>query len=303
MFYKIGKVLFRFVLNFVNFLRLLLVFWAFFTIVYWLFQLGGNPFVTQFAPFFEPIKDFIHIFYTRVATIDKVSIDFSFLLAAILMFLIVWGLKFVVEYIELAERKYDSIYRYIKNKAEELFNLNLETQYLSMENKNNKLLFLIKFSANNAAKDSFFNRDVQVGVEEKEKEILLAFLKSLDISATMQKRFLNEGVLLYFEDFNDVDRILSSLKANVMNLQRIYAEQKWMLNVLMSVEAYAENKDIEAKLKNLIMLNSLNQPGQILCSGAFKQRYSLVHNPKLVVEDQGFYKMAKGGEEVYAIKS
>lgn len=303
MFYKIGKALFRFVLNSVNFLRLLLVFWAFFTLVYWLFQLGGNTFVNQFAPLFEPIKDFIHIFYTRVATIDKVSIDFSFLLAAILMFLIVWGLKFVVEYIELAERKYDSIYRFIKKKAEEVFNLNLETQYLSMEHKNNKLLFLIKFSANNAAKDSFFNRDFEMGVEEKEKEILLAFLKGLDISSTMQKRFLNEGTLLYFEDFNDVERILAALKSNIMNLQRVYAEQKWVITSLMSVEAYAENKDIEAKLKNLIMLNSLNQPDQILCSGAFKQRYSLIHNPKLIIEDQGFYKMAKGGEEVYAIKA
>lgn len=303
MFYKIGKVLFRFVLNSVNFFRLLLVFWAFFTLVYWLFQLGGNPFVVQFAPLFEPVRDFIHIFYTRVATIDKVSIDFSFLLAAILMFLTVWGLKFVVEYIELAERKYDSIYRYIKNKAEELFNLNLEAQYLSMENKNNKLLFLIKFSANNAAKDSFFNRDFEMGVEEKEKEILLAFLKGLDISATMQKRFLNEGVLLYFEDFNDIERILAALKSNIMNLQRIYAEQKWGLTSLISIEAYAENKDIEAKLKNLIMLNSLNQPDQILCSGAFKQRYSLIHNPKLIIEDKGFYKLAKGGEEVYSIKA
>lgn len=303
MFYKIGKVLFRFVLNSVNFFRLLLVFWAFFTLVYWLFQLGGNTFVNQFAPLFEPVRDFIHIFYTRVATIDKVSIDFSFLLAAILMFLTVWGLKFVVEYIELAERKYDSIYRYIKNKAEELFNLNLEAQYLSMENKNNKLLFLIKFSANNAAKDSFFNRDFEMGVEEKEKEILLAFLKGLDISATMQKRFLNEGVLLYFEDFNDIERILAALKSNIMNLQRIYAEQKWGLTSLISIEAYAENKDIEAKLKNLIMLNSLNQPDQILCSGAFKQRYSLIHNPKLIIEDKGFYKLAKGGEEVYSIKA
>lgn len=270
--------------------------------MYWLFQLGGNPFITQFAPLFEPVKDFIHLFYTRVATIDKVSIDFSFLLAAILMFLIVWALKFVVEYIEFAERKYDNIYRYVKNKAEDLFNLNLETQYLSMENKNNRLLVLIKFNANNAAKDSFFNRDVEVGVEEKEKEILLAFLKSLDISPTMQKRFLNEGVLLYFEDFNDVERILAVLKSNIMNLQRVYAEQKWIINSLISVEAYAENKDIETKLKNLIMLNSLNQPNQMLCSGAFKQRYSLVHNPKLIIEDQGFYKMAKGGEEVYAIK-
>lgn len=303
MFYKIGKALFRFVLNSINFLRLLLVFWAFFTLVYWLFQLGGNTFVVQFAPFFEPVKDFIHLFYTRVATIDKVSIDFSFLLAAILMFLIVWALKFVVEYIELAERKYDKIYRYIKNKAEELFNLKLETQYLSMENKNNKLLVLIKFSAINSAKDSFFNRDVEVGVEEKEKEILLAFLKGLDISATMQKRFLNEGVLLYFEDFNDVERILVALKSNIMNLQRVYAEQKWVINSLISVEAYAENKDIEAKLKNLIMLNSLNQPNQMLCSGAFKQRYSLIHNPKLIIEDQGFYKLAKGGEEVYSIKA
>lgn len=279
------------------------MFLSFLTILYWLLQLGGVTFVDQFAPFFDSIKDIVHIFYTRTVAVDQVTIDFSFLLATFIMLLIVWGLKFVVEYIELAERKYDAIFKTIKGKAQDLFNLGLETQYLSQEHKNNKLLFLLKFHASNAAKDSFFNKDVEVGVENKEKEVLLAFLKNLDASLNAQKRFVPEGVLLYFDDFNDVERIVYSLRNNIMNLERKYAEEKWLMHALISVEPYAENKDVEAKLKNLIMLIALNQPNQILCLASFKQRYSLIHNQKLVVEDKGFYKMAKGGEEVYCIKS
>lgn len=303
MYYEIGKKIFRFIINSLNFIRVTLVFLSFAIILYWLFQLGGAVIWQPFVNFFEGIRAFTHIFYQRTVTVDQATIDFSFLIATFAILLVVWGLKYVVEYIEKAEERYDSIYKSIKRKLQDWFNINLEQQYLKQEKQINKILVLIKFSAINLSKDAFFNRDADVGVEQKQKEALIAFLKLLDADLSEQKRFLNEGLLLYFEGFDGVEKLLPRLQGKIDELKSKYYEQKWQINSYVGIEVYANNVEIEPKVKNLIMLLELNLKNEALCLGTFRNRYSLINNQKFNIEEKGVYKMFEGEEEVYCIKN
>ncbi|MFA7659227.1 MAG: hypothetical protein WCY19_07320 [Candidatus Gastranaerophilaceae bacterium] len=302
MFYKLGKKLFLFFVNFLKFIQVLLVFLSFFIILYWLFQLGEATFIKPFAPFFEGIKNIVHIFYFRTVKVDEIAIDFSFLIATFVLLFIVWGLRFVIEDVDLIEKKYDSIYNFLKKKVESIFNLTLEQQYLISEHKNNNFLILVKFTALNLSKDSFFNKDAAVGIEEKQREILADFSKIIAEKLQPQRRTLEDGLLLYFENFQKVDGVILDIEKVILNLKNRYYDKKFRVNFLISIETYSKNNEITEKLKTLLMLNKLGLKDKIICLSTFKQRYSLVKNPRYFVESLGIYEIKKD-EEVFCIKS
>ncbi len=302
MFYKIGKNIFYFLINFLHFIQVSLVFLAFFTTFYWLLQLGQVPFIQGVAPFFESIKDFVHIFYTRRVTIDAMTVDFSFLLATFAMLLTSWWLNPIIDFLKATEKNYDSTYKKFKKKTEELFNSNLEIAYKGAERKNNKFLFLIKFKAKNSGKDEFFNKDFEAGLIEKQKEALLSFCHNISGTMVFQKKFVEDNVLLYFDDFNKIDTVISILNKAINTLKNEFRAQKWEISFFASVETFSKNKEILDKCKNMMSLIKLNLKDEITCLSTFKSRYLLLSNPKNHIESQGIYKI-KNEEEVFCIKA
>lgn len=302
MFYKLGKKVFEIFINFLKFTQVFLIFLSFFVILYWLLQLGGATYLEPVAPFFEGIKDITHVFYNRIVTIDEVSVDFSFLIAAFTFLLVVWILKFIIEDVELVEKKYDSACFAIREKSEKLFNVGLEKQYLLHEHKNNKFLLYIKFNAINLAKDSLFDKDAAVGVEEKQNEVMLDFLENLSQNLKFKKNSLGDGFLLYFAHFNEIDNVLFHVENILAGLRAKYRAEKWQINSVMSMEPYFEEKELAGRVKNLIALAKLGLKGEVVVLGTFKQRYALIKTPQFYIEGKGVYKIEHGEEEVFCIK-
>lgn len=282
-------------------MRVALIFLSFFIILYWILQLAGINFIKPLASFFEGIKAFTHIFYNKTAQINGAAIDFSFLISALTILLFVFGLKFIIDYIEFAERKYDSICNYLKKKKEDSFNIKLEKQYLTNEYKNNKFLVLIKFNVTDLSKDKFFNKDISNGIEQKQKEILKEFSDGLEEKLKFQERFINEGILLYFYNFDNIDEILSIVKNNIKDLSLRYNEQQYRINFFIGVEVYADTEEIPLKVEKLIKLVKLGLANNIICLSTFKQRYALIKNPKYTVETQGVYTIIEN-EDIFALK-
>lgn len=305
MFYELSKKLFKFIINLLKFVQVALIFLSFFTILYWLLDLGGLKLDLQIISFFESIKAFIHTFYTRVVVIDDISVDFSFLLAIFLFLLTSWGLKFVIEYINIFEQKYDSLHTIYKNQTEKLFNIQLEQEYLNQEYKNNKFLILIKFSALNLKKRDFFSRDntVESGQEEVEieKKALEDFLKNIKENLNCQTNVLDDGVLLYFNCFNDINKILFKIETIISILKQKYREEQWNISYLISLDIYSNETEINSKIKKLIILTKLSLKNKIACLATFKHRYSLIKNPKYTFESQGVYEISKN-EEVFTLQ-
>lgn len=302
MFYKLGKKLFEFLVNFLKFIQVCLIFLSFATILYWLMQLGGATFLAPVAPFFEGLKEFTHLFYTRTISVDGATIDFSFLIDAFAFLLIVFGLKFIIEDVQIVEDKYDSVYSAIKRKAEQLFNVGLEQQYIMHEHRNNKFLLYVQFKAVNIAKDSFFHRDVNVGVEEKQQEVLAQFVKVLGENFQFQKRFMGEGFLFYFPNFNEIDKVVLGVDRLIKEQRKKHLEERWQIISYMSLEPYSDEKEIPEKVKNMLSLAKLGDADEIVALGTLRQRYSLVKNPKCSIEGKGVYQVQYGEEEVFCIK-
>ncbi len=303
MFYKLGKALFEYLVNILKFIQIGLIFLSFFVILYWLLQLGGATYLGPVAPFFEAIKDFTHIYYQRTIQVEEATIDFSFLIASFVFLIIVWLLKFIIEDIEIVEKRYDTIYENLRKKAEKLFNIGLEQQYIIHEHKNNKFVLFIKLKATNLAKDSLFHKDSMVGVDEKEQAVLAEFIDSLNENFKFQKRFMYEGFLLYFDKFDEIDNVVYCIENIIISIQNKYRAEKWQIRFYASVEPYSQQKELMTKAKNVLSLVKLGLTDEIVSLGTLKQRYALIKNPKCIVEGKGIYKVEIGEEEVFCIKT
>lgn len=302
MFYELGKRLFKISKNLVNLARVAIVFFTFFMVAYWIFEIAGAKFIEPFIPFFTSVKDFIHIFYNRTTTIDTVQLDYSFLIFALFLLIITWLLKFVVEFIEDLETRYDSIYRSIKNKAQNLFNLNLEQSNVQLEKKNNHFVVLIQLSAIDLSQDNFYSHKTDNGTNEKQKEVTEEFLTLLSKSLIFQKRVLGDGVLLFFHRVKNVDKILRELAKAVEQVRIQNKDKKWKIDFLSGIETYSSEKEVMNKCKSLMMLIKLNIKNEILCLSTFKHRYSLSENQQFLIEGKGVYNINEE-EDVFCVKS
>lgn len=287
--------------NIINLIRVALVFFTFFMILYWIFEIAKAPFIADFMPFFNSIKGFVHLFYTKTQTVDGVDVDFSFLVLGLTLLLISWLLKFVVEFIEELEDKYDDIYRAFKTKSQDIFNLNLERSYLTAENKNKNFAFLIRFTAKNLAKDSFYDYNTEDGAEDNKKRALEEFISEMAKSFAIEKRTYGDGAILFFNNIKTIDKILRQVDKNVEEIRASYKEKKWEVNYLASMETYAEESEVMEKCKTLIMLIKLNLKNEILCLSTFKSRYLLEKNQQFFLESKGTYKINRE-EDVFSIK-
>ena len=271
-------------------------------VTYWICEIAGAPFVKGMAPFFDSVKDFVHLFYNRSITVDTVQLDYSFLVLAIILLIITWALKFVVEFIEDTEKNYDSIHQALKNKVQESFNVNLEQSNLNLEKKNNNFVFLIKFSAVDLAKDKFYTRETNDGTEEKQKAATVEFLELLPSTLLFEKKVLPDGILIFFRKVKNVDKMLKEITKTLESVRAQNKDEKWKINFLSGIETYSSEKDVINKCKILLMLVKLNLKNEILCLSTFKHRYSLLSNQQFFMESKGVYDINEE-EDVFSVKN
>lgn len=280
----------------------MLIFLSFFIILYWILDIAKAPFIEPFVPFFNSIKGFVNTFYTRTVVVDQSTIDFSFLIATFIALAIAWGLKFAIEFAKASEEKYDEIYKFFKEKSQEIFNVVLKQEYVLKETKNNKLLILVKFTATNLARDKFFNRDADVGLAQKQREVFLHFSEEIKKKLEVQEKFLNDGLLLYFNSFKNVDRILFTVDETIMELRHKYHATNWGVHSFIGLETCAHESEVLNKIMNLILLIRLEIQDKMLCMSTFKLRYSLVKDAKYILDSQGVYNMNNNEESVFVLK-
>lgn len=300
MFYKLTKKFFEILINTIQITRVVFVFWCFFIILYWILQIAQVKFIENFAMFFEPLKDFVHAFYNKDVVIDKISVDFSFLYATFFILLMAWGLKYFAEFIERTEEKYDQMHNFIREKSEEVFNLKLNLENKNIETQNKNFLILTSFCAKNLKKDSFFDKNADVGSEEKEKIFANLFFSNLAQSLSFQKRELGKNILMYFNTFENVDKAIINFEDTFKKMKSDFKEQGWLIDFLACIEPYSHAEEIKEKLSLMEKLMNLELKNEVICLSSFKQRYSIISKPHYILSCKGVYDI-KGFQEVFCL--
>lgn len=302
MLYKVGKKFFLYMINLLGLTQVGLVFFAFITVLYWILDIAKAPFVQSVTPFFESIRTFTHQFYNRNVNVDQVSIDFSYFVFAIVLLFTAWAIRFLVEMLHEWEDKYDALHKTFKRKVEERFNSRLEKNYVGQENKNKKFLVLIKFLALDAEKEMSYKEKSPEITDAIQMQALRELAQVCVGKQIIQKKIIENSLLLYYNDFENMDNILLDINKHIEFVKTKYRKEKWILNFLFAVEPYISDNDIMEKYKRLRSLHKLDLRNEMICLGTFKMRYSLVYNAKYVVDCKGLYNIDSGQEEVFRIK-
>lgn len=301
MLYKLGKKFFKLTYNALHFLQACLILLSIFVIAYWLLQLANAPFIKPVAPFFEGINAYVHLFYNRLVVIGGTTIDFSFFIAAIILLLAAFGIKYAIELIEISEEHFESLNKTYKKHAEKAFNAQLEREYLRQESKNNKTITLLKFNASKLLKGSLYGDDIKGDPGSKAKEVLFDCFEILDEDMDCKKELLDNGILLYFDDYNNIDKFINSLNRILKGIKTKYIEDKWQVSYTAGIDVYADSSEIEQKKEALKKLVKLGLNDKITCLGTFKHRYSLLKKPSYTFSAEGFYTIIEN-EEVFSIE-
>lgn len=265
--------------------------------------MAGVKFIQPVSPFFNSIKEFVHIFYSRKVNTGSAIVDFSFLVASFIMVACAWGIKTLVEYVEIAEEKYNKIVLSSKRKAEEEFNIQLEKEYLEEAYRANKFLALVKFKATNTTKDKFYNRDIYEGVNEKVKEVIFDFFEIVDEDLNCKKSILDENILLSSDNFKNIDSFLYALNSILVELRKKYLAENWQIDFFISFDVYSNSQEIELKTKKLESMLKLGLTNEIICLASFKDRYELTKYKKYNISSVGNYQILEENEQIFCIKS
>lgn len=279
-----------------------LIFLSFFTLVYWSLDLGKVSFIKGLAPFFDGIRDFVHLFYQRTVEISGQTVDFSFFVAIIIMLLIAWGLKLLAEYVRCLEVKYEFIYLKFKKGEEDRFNFVLMQQYLAEEFKNNKFAFLIKFKIENTLRDEYYGKGFNEIHGQKEAEIIQDFSETIETALKCDIKVVNGCIFSFANRFKNVDKSIAKLIDCIKKLKDKYSQEYWDILSFASIDTYADDNELDDKLDTLSRLLTLDAENEILCLSSFRQRYSLVESPKYSMNTQGVYTSKGERQDVFYIK-
>lgn len=287
-----------------EFLQFALVLFVFLMVFYWILEIVNVPFIVAFAPFFNSVKDFIHIFYDRVVVIQGASVDFSFVIFSFVLFAVVWALKQVKRFVEKVESVVEDAYSSIKRKEEELFNKELERQNVQRIKKQKKMLFLLRFSVLDVETQGTFEAKTQEEKNAFQKELMMNFAKRYVSKNIASKKVVEDYLLLYYDVFDDFDQIFSELTKYLTFFKTEARKDKWLLTYFIATDVYTEDAEVLEKYKKLRAMVKLNLKNDIVCTGEINQKYMLIENPKYVLECKGMYCLFKdsSNEEIFRLK-
>ena len=159
----------------------------------------------------------------------------------------------------------------------------------------------IKISIIDSAKDKFFTKGNEDDSEEKEKALLKELLENFQKECPCKKTALGSGLILFFDKFEDIDKIIYAINDCLKDLKLKYKAKNWKINYKIATEVYANEKELISKIKDLNLLISLCLEDKLICLSTVKQRYALMKAPQYMVESYGIYKINES-EEVFYFK-
>lgn len=306
MFDKINKVCDKILVltaDVMHFLQVVLVFLSFFVIIFWVLELAQAPFIAPVLPFFESIKTFVHLFYNRLVVFGDVQIDFSFLVASIFFMFLSWSLTFVISFLELTRIKLKEIYIAQKQREEKSFNKQLNQEYLNNELKNNRFIILVNLSVSSLLKNNYGHVGQNQDFSTLQQEMINKFLESFSQKFKIEKNIINEGILLYFEPFENVDKVLALMEYIVNGLKKQCLDKKLLLNYIINIDTYSGLSDAAVKAKMLISLSKIDLKDRITCYPSFKNRYLLLENRRYNFVDEGSYKIGDKEQDIFRLEN
>lgn len=265
-------------------------------LLFWVLEIFNIPMGDTLNDFFHAIANIGGSLYGETLKIGNYNVNFSFLSTLILFSLVSYCITLLIEFIEGLGVKAENLKQKVKNVVAREFNKNLEKEVEKEILKSNKFLVLIDFriESNKSSWDDNFK-------EMTIKNVTSSFFALLEGNIECESEFIDDKLLLIFNDFAIVDKSLTVLESLFGTLKKEYKERKCVIDWSAAIDTYEYITDVGEKTQTLKKLLKLFIPDRFMCLATFVARYNLQQDKKYDLMSNGFYTV-NGQEEVFTLR-
>lgn len=284
--------------------------YAFFDIVFWLAYTG--KFVGQDGIYFlfKPAWDFVNNFYTYKSIQGKDEVDFTGVVCAICLMVVVIILKSVCEYLaELEENaKIADLRR--KERAEKRAiaqqKSSVRTKKISKASEMG-FVFLLDISIKQV---SGFIQEDGLSPEEIAKiksKFFTTLMNNLNLNQVLQKGYYKKKLFLVYKNVQYFDDFIYYTRETLNSMSKEFVRPTLRIDFLVGMNAIGQTEDFKEKLDILDTVNKLNLKNEFICTQTLKDAYFCLPKQNYVMSSKGVYNLSKNlnvsnNQEIFSLR-
>lgn len=297
--YTFLKKLVKIFIHIIQFTQVCLSGLVFVVALFWVLELAGVNFLSSLVPLMNSITHFVRIFYHQEIVIGDQFLDGALLFFDLLLIIGIYLLFKLKDFFKYLIESIDYDLSLAKKAREDEFNKQLHKELEKKISKLDNIAILVELRLQNHTFSNIWQKENLEGVEEKTNEAF-KFLHDAMLAVSGCKMAKTDNKMLILNNkFDNIEKILDTLCANLSLLNNKYKRQRWLLTYYIGIDLYDKDensvKDIYPLIQNFV---DLKVPDQILGSSNFNIRYNMFPNQTYELSKNGDYKLRCADEEV-----
>ena len=281
-------------------LQFVLILMSLLTMIDFILQLMTIKLPEQIQIVFDTMYNFHSNFYKPNWAI--IPVDFTLAVVTIEMMILAGLIVYIINFIIEFEKIFDNVYKDGVRRYETKFNQNLEKNVERIE-KNNKQ-FTLYFTMNmEQVVDNFTvieNQKVDIPTKLIEYRTLLRNTLLQNFKMTYSQ--LESGMLIYFEDFGDCNKIFDKIFEFSAQTKEELKKLKIKFRLNSAVCIANRTTDKETYLPKLKKLISIALPNKIIALADFKNKYETLKEKSYKISELGEYSLNNEAIDVYTLE-
>ena len=301
---------FRMIKNAVKTIQVSLGFYAFCNVLFWLAYTAKIVDQSGLYYVFKPAWDVVNIFYTYKSIQGKEEIDYTGVVCAICLMVIVVVLKSVHEYLAEVEEnaKIADAKRLerAQKRALAMTKSNFKTKN-SAKSKESGFVFLLDIDIKQVS--GFVQAEV-LSPEEIAKmktRFFTSLLNNLNLNQVLQKGYYKKKLFLNYKSISYFDDFIFYTRETLNSLSREFTRPTLRIDFLVGLNAIGLNEDLKEKLDVLDTVNKLSLRNEFICTQTLKEIYECTPKPSYRLISKGVYNLSKNlnvsnNQEIFSLR-
>ena len=285
-------------------------FYAFLNILFWLAYTAKFVGKSGLYILFKPAWELVNKFYTYKSVQGKEETDFTGVVCAICIMVIVVILKSVHEYLmELEETaKIEDAKRIerAKKKALAMSKGNLKSKNMA-KSKESGFIFLLDVDIKQVAG---FIQAEPLSPEDIAKiktKFFTSLLNNLNLNQVIQKGYYKKKLFLNYKSVSYFDDFIFYTRETLNSLSAEFARPTVRIDFLVGLNAIGLKEDIKEKLDILDTVNKLGLKNEFICTQTLKDIYECLPKKSYNLISKGVYNLSKNlnisnNQEIFSLR-
>lgn len=304
---SISKSLFKSLKDTLSFIQLLCFIYSFACVFYWFINLAKIPFAENMAFLFEPVFDFIRIFYKQeslsagIADLTGVIACIIFIIFAIISHTLQNFVTTQEELFEINRKKQHKINDLIAQKQ-------IEKEYINEMKKYNRFIVLVDFKIQQIQSYIF---DANSNVDEDDIRgikisLISELFNSLNKEFFLSKAKHTNDSFFVIGNIENAPQCIHNITSTIQELSKKYSNLNISLTHDLSFDAISNETNLKEKLEFLEKIMQLNYNDCVLTTSLFKTCFELISKSKLHFSVLGTFQFLIAGKsqnyELFSVK-